>query len=81
MELLSADMTFFHPTRVPEVIMHQSILVIFACHLRLVTHMTNFSGITWPITQWSQVDDNLFNRYLRVAPLRVLCFSCQSMGI
>ena len=77
--------SFYHPTRVPELIMYQSINVRFSCQYTIASwyaydklfryHMANH-----PMMPWSQVDDDFFNRYLRGTPLRVLCFSCCNYG-
>ena len=78
-------MAFYHPTQVTDLIHYQSVFtrfasqytfsVCFAYH-RLFRHaMANN-----PTLSWARVDDDLFNRYLRGAPLRTICFSCHNYG-
>ena len=66
-------MSFYHPTRVPELIMYQSIIVRFACQYTFASWYTydklfRYHMANHPMMSWSQVADDLFNRYLRGTP-------------
>ena len=78
-------MIFYHPTRVTELIHYQSVFTRFASQYsfsacfaydRLFRH----SMANNPSLSWARVDDDLFNRFLRGAPLRTQCFSCRNYG-
>ena len=78
-------MAFYHPTQVTDLIHYQSVFTRFASQYtfsacfaydRLFRHaMANN-----PTLSWARVDDDLFTRYLRGAPLRTICFSCHNYG-
>ena len=78
-------MSFYHPMRVPELIRYQSLITNFACQYQFSSWSTydqlfRYHMANDPSLSWADVHDDLFNRYLRGAPLRTMCYSCRNFG-
>ena len=73
-------MAFYNPTRVTELIHCQSLFTGFASQHTFSAclaydRLFRYSMANNPMSSWGRVDDDIFNRFLRGAPLRVLCYS------
>ena len=75
----------FYPLRVSELIRYQSIIFDFASQFSFSAwlnydRMFRFRMAQNPSLSWDRVDDDLYNRFLRHAPLQNLCYLCRNFG-
>ena len=75
----------FHSHRVHELIKYQSIMCDFAGQFSFSAwinydRMFRLRLAQDPSLSWARVDDDIYNRFLRHAPLQNVCFLCRNFG-
>ena len=78
-------MAFYHPESLPDLIMYQSIITRFASQYAfsawsVYDRLFRYRAASDPATSWAEVDDTLFNLYVRGGALRAKCFRCSQYG-
>ena len=78
-------LSVFRPQLLPSLIHYQSLITKFACQYSFSAWFTydrlfRYTMANNASLSWARVDDDIFNRYLRGAQLRSICFSCNNYG-
>ena len=77
--------SIFHPHRVQELIRYQTIICDFASQYNFAAWSQYDQMFRYQLAynhdlSWYRIDDDLYNRYIRGATLRDLCYLCRSFG-
>ena len=77
--------TIFWPHRIQEMILYQATIADYANQFSFhawsgYDRMFRYRMAHDATLSWSRHDENIYNRYLRGAPLQNLCFTCRNFG-